>query len=116
MRDRLIELLQAPIPLTDGISVFGEKRLTCSDCNFLADHLIENGVICPPCKVGNTVYLVGTITKQIVKAKVIYFGWHEDDMWLACTNGVAVSVKEQLGKTVFLTKEAAEKALRGEGE
>ena len=43
-RERLIELL-------DGKSID-----TQADVEYVADYLLENGVIVPPCKVGDTVY------------------------------------------------------------
>ena len=47
MRDRLVELIQA--------SVGGCAR---NWAEVIADHLIENGVIVPPCKVGDKYYKV----------------------------------------------------------
>lgn len=44
-RDRLVELLNA------GMSNFGIDY-----AEEMADYLIANGVICPPCKVGDTIY------------------------------------------------------------
>lgn len=48
MRDRLVELLQE---YTDNNNGGGNNHGR-------ADHLIENGVIFPPCKIGDTVYEV----------------------------------------------------------
>lgn len=59
MRDRLIRLI-------DGF-VFGTQIAINSiewdsdKVKELADHLIANGVICPPCKLGDTVYRVITM-------------------------------------------------------
>lgn len=131
MRDKLKELIENAPVWKNG--TFGEA------CEFVADHLIENGVIVPPCKVGDTVYIIEDsvdpsgkckgceylnlgytdlsscgiehddycrakecieITEEIVTLKNIYL-W----LWLDC-----------FGNSIFLTKEEAEKALRGEGE
>lgn len=59
MRDRLVELLQE---YTDNNNGGGNNYGR-------ADHLIANGVIVPPCKVGDTVYCIEhkTIRECIVK-------------------------------------------------
>lgn len=51
-RERLIKLLQSvPVDCTD-----------CRGVGTIADYLIENGVIVPPVKVGDTVYKLGWTT------------------------------------------------------
>ena len=49
MRDRLIELIQASV---DGCAHHWAK--------VIADHLLANGVIVPPCKIGDTVFVIPT--------------------------------------------------------
>lgn len=117
MRDRLIELMtDAPCGVLPPC--FHDKevdcsRRVCSKCNEqFADYLLANGVIVPPCKVGDTVYVAGKFTKQILSFKVSSISYSESDMWLICDNGAVVSVAEQIGKTVFLTREEAERALQ----
>ena len=52
MRDRLIELIkQAKKHTKDANTDIGRNMI-------FADHLIENGVIVPPCKVGDKVYCI----------------------------------------------------------
>ena len=51
MRDRLIELLKSPTEPWDYI-------LCKSNIEALADYLLANGVIVPPCNVGDTVYCI----------------------------------------------------------
>ena len=46
MRDKLIELLS------------GKSIDTVADVEYVADELIANGAILPPCKVGDTVYVI----------------------------------------------------------
>ena len=140
MRDRLIELIHDSDLSLDSVR--------------LADYLLANGVIVPPCKVGDTVYVItncenilmhhdndyftGTgaiecpfesscdfeecndsnlrICETIVRAMSCEedFGW---SFWFQYINpNFAFS---EIGKTVFLTKEEAEKALakmKGEKE
>lgn len=115
MRDRLIELIDECRSI-EGVSMeLVEKQ---------ADYLLANGVIVPPCKVGDTVYYINTlyfsplernkvyraevtrivITKRGVSfvAKVRYKG------------GVIEITEDGFGENVFLTREEAEQALKGE--
>ena len=90
-RDRLIEMIQN--------SVNGCARHWAE---IIADYLLANGVLVPPCKVGDMVYEVGT-DKEIYQStitKIIYD-----------TNGIAFD-ETAIGKTVFLTKEQAEEKLK----
>lgn len=106
MRDRLIELIKNAPVWKNG--TFDEA------CEFVADHLIENGVIVPPCKVGDKLYIVTAVSKEIVESVVIGL-WMADGVFSVLTiHGVIIA--DSLGKAVFFTKEEAEKALRGEGE
>ena len=106
---------------------FEDKCELCPD-EELADHLIENGVICPPCKEGDTVYY---FSNRPFNLSVLPNTIYEADVVRIVTTRLGTSVVIQIhndygcteipeissfGKTVFLTKEAAEKALRGEGE
>ena len=78
----------------------------------LADHLLENGVIVPPCKVGDMVYRIANDGKTIKEERIgeihLEFtiddgtGWH-NVWWLKEYN---------IGVTTFLTKEEAEQALK----
>ena len=101
-RERLIELLmQAKIGWTKAE---------------LADHLLANGVIVPPCKVGQTVYV---ITSQTSNDKNYYMF---EDIVAGYSIGKyfpMMCFENHLGEPnynwdkVFLTKEEAENALKG---
>lgn len=58
-RERLIEIIGKPINILDSDDLYGA----------IADHLLKNGVIVPPCKVGDTVYCIehNTIRECFVK-------------------------------------------------
>lgn len=89
-RERLIELCDTNNGWVDEVPA--EK---------FADYLLANGVIVPPCKVGDAVYQVdnaGRIYESKIKT-VIYD-----------TDGIAFSSKA-IGKGIYLTREDAEKAL-----
>jgi hypothetical protein len=115
MRDRLIELLEDTAHEKGGMPSFKE----------IADHLLANGVIVPPCKVGQTIYMPweygGTkgiafldVTFIIFDSKKPYiktdFDTDDNGFWKLCNGGVFYF--DDFGKTVFLTKEQVEQALR----
>ncbi len=114
MKDRLIKLiLNTPVLKFPSGSRAQEK--TYQTAQNVADHLIANGVIVPPCKVGQIVYLFYPVRKGIYEAVV-------DEICLTRKSNFIVTRDlyfnrrqsiffEQIGKTVFLTKEEAEKAL-----
>lgn len=133
MRDKLIELCENLI--------LSCKASLCEDCEHnnidyphcmsvhFADHLLANGVIVPPCKVGDTVYRVvepliddSFVIEGIVfeyaesfeagkTKKRIYF-WAKGEDFTRRAYSLWLEISE-FGKTVFLTKEEAERALKG---
>ena len=92
MKDKLIELL-----------IEGHKQYLFYDQ--IADYLLENGVVVPPVKVGDVVYTningIGLQNSFMVN--------HVD--LLGFSNGLYSWTWHQLGKSVFVTLEQAEKAL-----
>ena len=118
MRDRLIELIDEytePLCARDIHQAdFAEK---------FADHLISEGVIVPPCKVGQTVFFVydtcdenGKEGYTVSEGEVVSFSLQKEGLWAYCRYKGGLTywhlVEEDFGKTVFLTKELAEKALK----
>ena len=74
----------------------------------VADHLLANGVIAPPCKVGDIVW-----DRNGEPHKVISIEWYSKKvMHLHCEKHTFSVGKRSIGKTVFLTKEEAEQALK----
>ena len=108
MRDRLIELLEAE----KGFSRYmtdDERRAK------LADHLIENGVVVPPCKVGDKVY-------QINKTPCGGEVYELDVFDVSLKNSKPYYETESIdfddtaiGRSIFLTREEAEQALAERG-
>ena len=112
MRDRLIDLLHDSDLSLDSVR--------------LADHLLANGVIVPPCKVGTILYFLydrphadkPDLTPRIYET----YRWYFD----VDTRGISIKPREvhgyrgsyhyYLGKTVFLTREEAKKALAERSE
>lgn len=131
MRDRLIELLNAISCKTGCVcSALDEGRCSHLDsldrCQIeaIADYLLSNGVIVPPCKMGDTVYVLtsdsitgfeksrvkrmllknlqdGTTIKIIIPCVCDDWG-----------GAVREFYPEDFGKTVFFTEEEAEQALK----
>lgn len=110
-RERLIELI-------DGF-VFGTQIAVNSvewdstKVKELADHLLANGVIVPPCKVGDTLWILFTVEKTIESREIESIMQRQKSWTIRFTNGDCFTVwdnaeNEYFGKTVFLTKEEAE--------
>lgn len=120
MRDRIVEMLNETFDAQYTKSVLITAEHT-------ADHLIENGVVVPPCKVGDTVYVfkwkrkktngkrgywvsVCTTTETLERAKKYGEVFIDSKKMSKCDY-------TRIGKTVFLTKSEAEqklKEMRGE--
>ena len=120
MKQKLMLLLH-----TSGWNIFSNP--VSQNVEQIADFLLENGVIVPPCKIGDTIYKsiflkdrtgfyvehqvvgfhVGELPKLRGHKREQYFiVWHKE------TNAISHLNFEQIGKTVFFTKEEAEKALK----
>lgn len=109
MRDRLIELLQEYTDCNNG----GGSNHGC------ADHLLENGIIVPPCNIGETIWYIdkkytiqnaevtsidirGATSRHIVATRYV---WETEE-----TIKLALMF-ERLNVDYWLTKEGAEDAL-----
>lgn len=89
----------------------------------LAEADKDGRVVVLPCKVGGTVYMIERIFNidngvcdEICARKVIGYGGNNlNALWLIGSGGICnVSIfLSEFGKTVFFTREEAEKALRG---
>ena len=129
-KDRLIELLQGS----------REKYINLLDFekNLIADYLLANGVIVPPCKVGDKIYwVIDNITDRNIKEfcidydektdmgicefTVYGFMKREDNSLRICIEEIDYYTvfflyEKDIGKTVFLTKEEAEEKLKELGK
>ena len=131
-RERLIELLKkAP---------YGANAITLSDkhkdsiLGEIADYLLENGVIVPPVKMGDIVYIDNAphnvVHITIEEDGISYCAKYDCDEYECCKecpfakeisfgevimcegNEYHEFTASDIGKTVFLTREEAEKALK----
>lgn len=124
-KERLVELLNkfkydCLLSCKNG---FITVKKDCDTCvvEQLADYLIANGVIVPPCKVGQTLYFLydGTFanrpdfTLRIYETNDWYFDIDEKGISILPRSIRSYKGKHHyyLGKTVFPTREEAEKVL-----
>ncbi len=116
-RKRLIELIvnapKTPI-LINGIA----SGKVYQSAEHIADHLLTNGVIVPPCKAGDTVYyeLYGEVKSAVIyrcEAVLTQGGIYITQAEAKGNDGIEVYFgQDNIGKTVFLSREDAEDALR----
>ena len=119
-RERLIEILKD----NQGDSTY---YMTDEAVQSVSDVLLDNGVVVLPCKVGDTVYIVHNTAESIdldcsetciyetvidsihISGIVEYHMFYKKIIHPDCD----FFSDKDIGKTVFLTKEEAEKALKG---
>lgn len=80
----------------------------------MADYLLANGVIVPPVALGQTVYSLERGISQVFKGEVYEMVVRKEAVVCRATRigyYSTVFTAENIGKTVFLTREEAEKAL-----
>ena len=129
-REKLVELL-------DEVQRYGtatNPSLNCAYNGDIADHLLANGVIVLPCKVGDTVYFqddyygraiqeaeIKCLRFRADKNKVLFGAdvefhivdpYYTDGRLMLC--GAIVGINNNFGNqpTAFLTREEAEAALK----
>lgn len=94
MRNKLVEIVKK--------SLVKNIDYTHRLAENITDDLIANGVIVPPCKIGDVVYQTdGVIVYESTITNIIYD-----------TNNIAFD-ERAIGKTIYLTKDEAEKHLKG---
>ena len=100
-REKLISLIYDYIYLPNNLLI--------KEIEQIVDYLLDNGVRCPPCQVGDTVYL--TIENEVVEDVVLFI--HYDDEFFFTSS---FSDGLLLGESMFLTREEAEKALSNKSD
>lgn len=111
-RERLIELIREAMK-NHEITI---ENYVIPTSDYIADYILKNGVVVPPCKIGDTVYKITSKGICEIKIENIYCwcneiwkcnGWSE-------RNEYKIEHRfpfDDIGKTVFLTREEAEQAL-----
>lgn len=117
MRDKLIEIMQK----------WGTENNDSFPVESVADFLLENGVIVPPCKVGTKIYYIFQYSdKRLLpfvreaKVKKIRCSNNKNDFMIDCECGTKKANEKVIrtwqftdfGKTVFLDQEQAEAKLK----
>lgn len=118
-RERLIELIRKAKKNTKGANCDLEREM------LFADYLLSNGVIVPPCKVGDMVYIPwhwdgqqGVSSAKVEEINIYDNKNHfmflidlqsDDEEYSQKYDGWKID--KSIGETVFLTPEEAEKAL-----
>lgn len=113
MRNRLIDLLQE----NSYLDVLNDEHWLLA-----AEQLLANGVIVLPVEIGKRLYDVTEFFEECdypeiyeLKDDVMYIEKVGKDRFLFTYDGIYIH-PENIGKTVFLTKEEAEKALERSGK
>ena len=116
MRDRLVELLNEAhegwLHYVDNCA-FNQTALSFTFGQMFADHLLANGVIVPPCKVGDIVYSISrkALGGHWKDNRYIVDRWSE---YKVCEIPFSLTLWECGWKNIFLTREEAEAKLKGE--
>lgn len=117
MRDRLVALLK-------DSKVYGNRfgdQYSDETIADIADQLLDNGVIVPPCKVGDTVYVIFSQFKnEILECRVDEFSIQKGEMSVIVDVHYTRFVAKRhasfpfswFGRFAFLTRDGAESALR----
>ena len=114
-RERLIELI-----VNAENEVFRAFPYTNSTkrIEMVADFLLENGVIVPPVKVGQSIWTSENFTDNVPREgyiTVIEYDCNGSYEFWTSFGEIPLSAEfscEEIGKTVFLSREEAEKALK----
>ena len=120
MEERLIKLLckvecdgadrrEGGCPYRQNTRCNRVEKLDMCVIENIAGYLIANGVIVPPCKVGDTVYIPYLST--VIEKKVCSIVVQKPFFTVYCGGTSLRFSEEDFGKTVFLTREDAERAL-----
>ena len=127
-RERLIELFEQ-MDINPEITCPKPNDVeSCKTCKYAisewlcdmrarkADYLLQNGVIAPPCKVGDVVYLIPMYNGKpycgVCEDKVQMIGITSRGVHIKARNHHDHNKMYMLGKSIFLTKEEAEQALK----
>lgn len=107
MRDRLIELIRK------ARKEMQKEELTSQLAReyFIAEYLLANGAIVPPVEPGQQLYEIVKMPKHTFISEFPMMVEPYQIIYRNIIGGYSCIPFEALGKTVFLTKEEAEKAL-----
>ena len=116
MRDRLIKLIKEAKKQTKNANCDIERNM------IFADYLLANGVIVPPCKVGDVIYFVnrnsGKPIGNVIEIEIVQVGKSKIDF---CGKGRIIGWDDDFeiphliidNYSFYYSKEEAEQALKG---
>lgn len=108
-RERLVELLEKHCAVAECKA--HSQDCTAEDCaSCLADHILADGWMRPPCKVGDKIYIVADVSKKIIECTIIGAWICGDNCTVISDCGIICNCS--FGKTVFLSREEAEAKLK----
>jgi hypothetical protein len=133
MKDRLVELLMTEVECNkDGHgdcsmcpNKYADKECERHIARLTADYLLKNGVIVPPCNVGDTVWIEWKKKIYPVRVYALRFDTKKNSMRMCVTGTFSITAYGgsfthnyngtfswgSVGKTVFLTREEAERVM-----
>ena len=104
MKNRLIELLEGT--LEDWECDVSDKTIS-----EIAEHLIENGVIASPCKVGDKIYQTDGI--RIYESTINEITFTTQKIICVCVTENIAFDETAIGKSIFFDKKEAQAKLKG---
>lgn len=118
MKDKLIELILQCDEENDVLSCYHERPRLKQAAEILADYILEDSWIRPPIKLNQILYKPYTHRNMIDECRVSSITQKSDGTFkIRLTNlyyrAVFEVTEEDFNKSVFLTKEGAEQALKG---
>lgn len=108
MRDRLIEIIRKS-HCVDVWDYWNDELKQPNPIETLADHLIKNGVVVPPCKLGDKIYQTDGI--RIYESTISEITFTAQKM-ICVTENIAFD-ETAIGKSIFLDKKEVQAKLKG---
>lgn len=111
MRERLIDLLTNDLHRADNPLQFTSDEIV----ERLADYLLENGIIVPPCNMGDR-YVFDTAITILNTWNDVTGALHKGSSWYAELESVIEDIVKLSFGAGILYREQAEQALKGGGQ
>lgn len=109
-REKLIELLLQSELKAEKLGIFNCHRSEAK-AGIVADFLLENGVVVPPCKISDTIYNIYFNDDKKAYAIEEFVAEEVSSKRVIVDNGACEIGIEEFGEYAFLSREEAEKAL-----
>ena len=110
MRDRLIEIVDK------AKEEYANDVTDHTETEYIVESLLNNGVVVPPCKVGDRMYCDGELFADHCKGEIMSFPVDIILTEVCSTHRGEIDMVfdfKRFGKDVFLTREEAEAKLKG---